>query len=89
MDEAIHVRAMAEFVHQDCVKLIGYGGAHKHSCGGGVWIPEHNFPSISNFIFSFSQQMTFFLDFFSAFEVKMRNLVYCFNCFNVTQCNLH
>ena len=28
--------------------------------GGGVWIPGHNFPSISNFIFSFSQQMTFF-----------------------------
>ena len=25
----------------------------------GGWIPGHNFPSISNFIFSFSQQMTF------------------------------
>ena len=23
---------MPEFVHQDCVKLIGYGEAHKHSC---------------------------------------------------------
>ena len=33
---------------------------------GGCWIPGHNFPSISNFIFSFSQQMTF-LNFFSVF----------------------
>ena len=23
---------MPEFVHQDCVKLIGNDGAHKHSC---------------------------------------------------------
>ena len=23
---------MSEFVHQDCVKLIGNDGAHKHSC---------------------------------------------------------
>ena len=26
---------------------------------GGAWIPGHNIPFISNFIFSFSQQMTF------------------------------
>ena len=62
----------------------------------GGWIPGHNFQSISNFIFSFSQQMTLF---FLFPEVKMRNLVYCFNVtstfliFNLiffnTQCNLH
>ena len=23
---------MSEFVYKDCVKLIGFGGAHKHSC---------------------------------------------------------
>ena len=27
MDEVIRVRAMPEFVHQNCVKLIGNGGA--------------------------------------------------------------
>ena len=32
MDEVIQVWAIPEFVHQDCVKLIGSGGAHKHSC---------------------------------------------------------
>ena len=32
MDEVIWLQAMAEFVHQDYVKLIGNGGAHKYSC---------------------------------------------------------
>ena len=32
MGEVIQVQAMPEFVHQDCVKLIGYGGAPKHNC---------------------------------------------------------
>ena len=32
MDETIRFRAMPEFVHQDCVKLRGNGGAHKHNC---------------------------------------------------------
>ena len=32
MDEVIQVRAMPEYVHQDCVKLIGYGEAPKHNC---------------------------------------------------------
>lgn len=31
MDELIQVQAIPDFVHQDCVKLIGNGGAHKHS----------------------------------------------------------
>ena len=26
------VRAKPESVYQNCVKLIGHGGAHKHSC---------------------------------------------------------
>ena len=26
------VRAKPEFVYQDCVKIIGHGGAHKHNC---------------------------------------------------------
>ena len=32
MDEMIRVRAMPEFVHQDCVDIIINDGAHKHSC---------------------------------------------------------
>ena len=32
MDEMIRVRAMHEFVHQDCVDIIINDGAHKHSC---------------------------------------------------------
>ena len=32
MGEVIWVRAMAGFVHQDYVKLIGNGGAHNHNC---------------------------------------------------------
>ena len=32
MVEVIQVWVMPEFVHQNCVKLIGSGGAHKHSC---------------------------------------------------------
>ena len=32
MDETIRVRAMPEFAHQDCAKLRGNGGSHKHSC---------------------------------------------------------
>ena len=32
MDEVIWFQAMSEFLHQDCVKLIGTGGANKHSC---------------------------------------------------------
>ena len=32
MDEVIQVRAMPEFVQQDCVKLIGYVGHPKHKC---------------------------------------------------------
>ena len=28
----IRVRAMPEFVHQVCVKLIGNGGVHRHRC---------------------------------------------------------
>ena len=31
MDEVIQVRAMSEFAHQDCVKLIGYDEAPKHN----------------------------------------------------------
>ena len=49
--------------------------------GGGLdsLIPGHKFPSISNFIASFSKQMTCFFIFSQFSEVKMRNLVYCFN----------
>ena len=32
MDEVIWLQSMAEFVHQDYVKLIGNGGALKYSC---------------------------------------------------------
>ena len=32
MDEVIPVRAMPEFLHQDCVKLTDYGRAPKHNC---------------------------------------------------------
>ena len=32
MNEVIRVRAMPEFLCQDCVKLIGNGGANKLSC---------------------------------------------------------
>ena len=32
MDEAIGVQAKPEFVCQNCVKLIGHGGARKRSC---------------------------------------------------------
>ena len=32
MNEVVRVRAMLEFVHQDCVTLLGFSGAHKHSC---------------------------------------------------------
>ena len=32
MDEVIWFQAMSEFLHQDCVKLIGTGVANKHSC---------------------------------------------------------
>ena len=57
---------------------LNEGGGVKISRWRGGGIPGHNFPFISNFIFSFSQKMTFFI--FSLFsEVKMRNLVYCFN----------
>ena len=30
IDEMIWICAMPEFVHQDCVKLIGYGGVPNH-----------------------------------------------------------
>ena len=32
MDEDSGVQAKFQFVYQNCVKLIGHGGAHKHSC---------------------------------------------------------
>ena len=32
MDELIRVRAMPEFVHQDCVDILINGRSHKHSC---------------------------------------------------------
>ena len=32
MDEVIWVRAIPEFEHQVCIKLIGSSGPHKHSC---------------------------------------------------------
>ena len=31
-DEVIQVQAMPKFVHQDCVKLIGFGEATKYNC---------------------------------------------------------
>ena len=36
MDEVIWVWAVPEFIHQDCVKLTGSGGANKQSI---VWTP--------------------------------------------------
>ena len=32
MDKVIQVQGMPESVHQDCVKLLGHGEAHKHNC---------------------------------------------------------
>ena len=40
------VRAKPEFVYQNCVKLIGHGRAHKHSCA----LLIRNICSITNFL---------------------------------------
>ena len=43
------VQAKPEFVYQNCVKLIGHGGAHKHSCAlKSLFI--QNTSSITNFL---------------------------------------
>ena len=43
------VRAKPEFVYQDCVKLIGHCGAHKHSCALKS-LSIQNTCSITNFL---------------------------------------
>ena len=53
MDEVNkRVQAKSEFVYQNCVKLIGYGGAHKHSCALKS-LPIQNTSSITNFLPTF------------------------------------
>ena len=49
MDEVIQFRAMPEFVHQDCVKLIGCGGAPKYDCALKP-LSMLNTGSITNFL---------------------------------------
>ena len=46
------VRAKPEFVYQNCVELIGHGGAHKHSCALKS-LPIQNTCSITNFLPTF------------------------------------
>ena len=41
--------SQSEFVYQDCVKLIGHGGAHKHSCALKC-LSIQNICSITNFL---------------------------------------
>ena len=43
------VHAKPEFVYQNCVKLIGHGGAHKHSCALKS-LSIQNTCSITNFL---------------------------------------
>ena len=45
----MRVRGKPEFVYEDCVKLIGHGGVHKHSCALKSR-PIRNTCSMTNFL---------------------------------------
>ena len=50
------VQAKPEFVYQNCVKIIGHGGAHKHSCAL-KYMFRHKFPSYFSNYMLWSQKL--------------------------------